>query len=297
MKHMFFITFINLAFMSTMAFAQTVIAIDPADLSPEITPKNNLNRVLTVIRDIQNPIRRAARTFGISPSLVAAAIAGEHAMNVEIKDSAQNMAARAYIQADAWAQMNQDPSRNLSALIELPAYQECKQNSQDYDRWICIVDTWNRQSLGRALMGRRTFFIQFTSHFFNPNQFVDMGMTFGVGQMSPVRALMVDDYVARAGREPIDFWNKGDTARIFNKILNPNDVVYYIAATISYSIAIYKSGGFDISENPGVVATLYNIGNEKITLRRTLRENRLPETNDLGKWVNQNIDEIKKIVD
>lgn len=125
---------------------------------------------------------------------------------------------------------------------------------------------------------------------------MDVGMTFGVGQMSPVRALMVDDLVARAGRDSIDFLKHSDVSRIYANILDPNRVVYYVAATISYSIAIYKSGDFDISQNPGLTATLYNNGNEKLLLRRTLRENRLPETNDLGKWVNQNIEAIRNAI-
>lgn len=281
-------------FLSPLVQAQQVVPVAEEDFRSTVRARHNTQRVLAVIRELRRPIKSAARAFGIDPVHVAGAIAGEHAMNVSIIDSAQNMRVDAYRDARVWANAaSADPDRDLSVLVQGDKYQTCKNKSTEYDSWYCIVDTWNRNYLNSILMGKRQFFIRFTSHFFNPNQLSAMGMTFGVGQMSPVRALMVDDLVARAGRDPIDFWNKGDLSRLYSKILDPESVVYYVAATTYYAMAIYRSGGFDISQNPGIVATLYNLGNEKILLRTAKRENRLPQTNDLGKWVNQNREAIE----
>lgn len=283
------------SFLGSAAQAQQRVPVAESDLTTPVRAKHNTERVLAVIRELKRPIKRAAQAFGIDPLHVAGAIAGEHAMNVNIVDSVQNMRVDAYRDARVWASdVAANPDRDLSRLVQGENYQRCRGEQREYDRWYCIVDTWNRQSLGSILMGKRQFFIRFTSHFFNPNQYMALGMTFGIGQMSPVRALMVDDLVARAGRDPIDFWNRGDLSRLYAKILEPESVVYYVAATVYYAMAIYRSGGYDISENPGVVATLYNLGNEKILLRTTRRENRLPETNDLGKWVNQNRQAIQE---
>jgi hypothetical protein len=283
-------------FLCSFSQAQTVVPIAAEDLTRSISARNNLDKVLSVVKELKRPINSAARAFGIDPIHIAAAIAGEHAINVSLRDSAQNLAARSFSNAQTWAQINHDPSTNLAVVIAEEKYQKCYQNTRDYDLWICIVDTWNRSNAINVLMGQKEFFRRFTSHFFNPNAFMDIGMTFGVGQMSPVRALMVDDLVAKAGRNSIDFLKHSDVSRIYANILDPKSVVYYVAATVSYSIAIYKSGDFDISQNPGLTATLYNNGNEKLLLRRTLRERRLPETNDLGKWVNQNIEAIRSAI-
>lgn len=289
-----FSMFLSLQLFVSLAQAQTVVPVAAEDLSKTISARNNLNHVLGVIRDLKGPIKSAARAFGIDPVHVAGAIAGEHALNVSIRDNVQDMVARSLTNADIWSQTNsQSPDKDLAVVITADRYKDCFQNSRDYDMWLCVVDTWNRSNAINVLMGQKEFFRRFTSHFFNPNANADIGLTFGVGQMSPVRALMVDDLVDQAGRDPINFLRTGEVSRIYAKILDPNSVVYYVAATIAYSMAVYKSGNFDISQNPGLTATLYNNGNEKLLLRRTLREGRLPETNDLGKWVNQNIEAIR----
>ncbi len=290
--------FVTVQLLCSFSQALTVVPIAADDLTQAVSARNNLDRVLSVVKELKRPINSAARTFGIDPIHIAGAIAGEHALNVSMVDTAQNLAARAFTNAQIWAQTNaQDSSKNLGVLIQGEKYQECLQKSRDYDLWLCVVDKWNKQNAINVLFGNKEYFRRFTSHFFNPNSNAQIGLTFGVGQMSPVRALMVDDLVARAGRNPINFIEVGDVSRIYENILEPNSVVYYVAATISYALAIYGSGGFDISQNPGLTATLYNNGNEQLLLRRTLRQNRLPETNDLGKWVNQNIDAIRSAID
>ncbi len=281
-------------FLCSFSHAQTVVPVADGDLTTNISARNDLSRVLSVISELKGPITNAARAFGLDPIHVAGAIAGEHALNVSLQDSAQNLLARSWTNADIWSQTNsQMPDKNLSAVITGDQYRECFQNGRDYDLWMCIVDKWNRSNAINVLMGQKEFFRRFSSHFFNPNQHADIGLTFGVGQMSPVRALMVDDLVAQSGLERINFLKTGEVSRIYVRILDPNSVVYYVAATIAYSMAVYRSGGYDISQNPGLTATLYNNGNEKLLLQRTLRENRLPETNDLGKWVNQNQEAIR----
>ena len=44
--------------------------------------------------------------------------------------------------------------------------------------------------------------------------------------------------------------------------MDPDLTLPYVAATLKKSIDAYKSiAGFDISQNPGLTATLYNVGN------------------------------------
>jgi hypothetical protein len=47
--------------------------------------------------------------------------------------------------------------------------------------------------------------------------------------------------------------------------MEPDSTLIYMAAVIRNSIDSYKSiAGFDISKNPGLTATLYNLGNVRV---------------------------------
>ena len=86
------------------------------------------------------------------------------------------------------------------------------------------------------------------------------GQTFGVGQLSPVAALMVTDVVHAKNGLPL--LSIDDASAVYQQIMNPDTSVYYMAALIKVEIDTYKRiAGFDISKNPGITATLYNLGN------------------------------------
>ena len=61
---------------------------------------------------------------------------------------------------------------------------------------------------------------------------------------------------------------------IYDAILNPASSVHFVAANIVLSIEIYRTvAGFDISQNVGVVATLYNLGQERKFAGERYKEN------------------------
>ena len=50
--------------------------------------------------------------------------------------------------------------------------------------------------------------------------------------------------------------------KVYETIMDPDLTLAYVAATLKTSIDAYRAiAGFDISEIPGITATLYNIGN------------------------------------
>ncbi|TKD03472.1 MAG: DUF1402 family protein, partial [Mesorhizobium sp.] len=54
----------------------------------------------------------------------------------------------------------------------------------------------------------------------------------------------------------------GDPNGVYKTIMDPDLTLSYVAATIRKSIDAYQSiAGFDISDNPGITSTLYNVGN------------------------------------
>jgi hypothetical protein len=79
-----------------------------------------------------------------------------------------------------------------------------------------------------------------------------------------------------------------------------------MAATIKVSIDAYRDiAGFDISGNPGITATLYNVGNPRERARALKAENdrarsrgeeiRLPQENYYGWLVNDRIEDIEAL--
>jgi len=79
-----------------------------------------------------------------------------------------------------------------------------------------------------------------------------------------------------------------------------------MAAVIRSSITAYRNiAGFDISKNPGIVATLYNLGNPAARASTLARDNRqraaarqpkrLPQENYYGWLVNDKEDELRAL--
>src|SRR5690606_8913766 len=94
--------------------------------------------------------------------------------------------------------------------------------------------------------------------------------------------------------------------QVYRTIMDPDLTLSYVAATLKKSIDAYREiAGFDISQNPGITATLYNVGNPEQRAQALKRENqkrrlegqppRLPEENYYGWLVNDKLDELKAL--
>ena len=89
--------------------------------------------------------------------------------------------------------------------------------------------------------------------------------------------------------------------------MNPDTSLLYVAANIRVSIDMYKRiAGIDISKNPGVTATLYNLGDAATRAResRAVNDARAtkgqppvyPQENFYGWLVNDREAELRKLV-
>lgn len=199
---------------------------------------------------------------------------------------------------------NQESDDQLYNLINSPEFKgNCGSISSDYDYWYCIVKIYHKTRGRKIAFGSKDYFKNFFWEFFSPNAVP--GTTFGLGQMSPLRGLMVDDMLP--GNLKVNFDRTNDLRKVYENVLNPSKVVYLIAANIKVAINAYKNiARFDISQNPGITTTLYNRGQEKIVAQAKFNENVkllkskqqivYPKPNDEGSWVLQNLQAIRASV-
>ncbi len=131
------------------------------------------------------------------------------------------------------------------------------------------------------------------------------GQTFGLGQLSPLSALTVSDLVAaRSGLPLLDLNHPNE---VYRAVMDPDMSLNYMAAIIAHDIAAYRHiAGFDISRNPGITATLYNLGDAADRARALAAENAkrrargqrivYPQENYYGWLVNARLDELRKLL-
>lgn len=90
------------------------------------------------------------------------------------------------------------------------------------------------------------------------NEMGDFPFTYGLGQMS-LNALNQSEIFASS----FEHRKRKDKSELRKEMLTPRGALYYIASYLKWCEVVYKSNGFDISNRPEILATLYNIGDVK----------------------------------
>lgn len=257
------------------------------------TPEHSFQTTLNIFarNRFGQELKRVAPLYGVDPLLVLGAIIGEHTFNTGVADWAQGV----YMgMVSGWVSAFQSNNVNLARLIEQPHFARCQGLGSEYRRWECIQEVWNAHYRGRNGFPQQTMRMAF----FNP---VRAGHTFGVGQLDPLRALMVADLVSQNGLPRISVDNP---TGLYTALLDERQGIHYICANVAMIVLAYREiAKMDISGNVGVVATLYNLGNERLRAGELFRENsrrlgsglpiKFPEENYYGWFVNTKERELR----
>lgn len=249
---------------------------------------------------LRDKIRLAAGQFGIDPIHVAGAIVGEHTYNVDAYDRLQSYYVKAIAYLNSSFAFAHD-GENVDAFIQRSQFEKCQGLSGSYERWICREKVWDTSFRGKTVDGKVFPNNRFSAVFFQPFY---AGQTFGIGQLNPLTALTMSDFVHdRTGLPRLDH---KDAQEVYRTIMDPDRTLTYVAATLRKSIDAYEMiAGFDISGNPGITATLYNVGDPEGRARALKAENRaraargeaprLPEENYYGWLVNEKLLELREL--
>lgn len=223
------------------------------------------------------------------------AIVGEHTYNYDTLDSAQSY----YIKALAYAGIDisfEYNDENVEDFVQRPQFDRCRKGktAEDSDRlWSCYERVWNTQFRDRRVDGARYPRKNFNETFFQP---LFAGQSFGLGQLSPLTVLKMTDRVARQSRYRA--LSASDAKQIYRATMDPDISLHYMAAVIQDSIEAYKAvGKVDISNNPGLTATLYNLGDpwsRAAAFRRS--GGAWPRENYYGWLVNDRIDDLRALL-
>jgi hypothetical protein len=238
-------------------------------------------------------IKKTAAEYDIDPVHMIGAIVGEHTYNVDAYDRLQTY----YIQAVSYAGSRfrfgygEEP---IAQFLARPEFEKCGTFSDDsYKLWTCRENVWDKSFSGKKV-GEIAFpRDRFSKIFFQPFY---AGQTFGLGQESPLMALMMSDLVAKTSGLPKLDENRATD--VYDAIMNPDKSLAYMAASIRHAIDDYKTiAHVDISKNPGVTATLYNIGRSAERAAALARSGGMPEENYFGWLINSKLPELRALLD
>lgn len=246
-------------------------------------------------------INRIAPLYGVRPVHVLGAIVGEHTFNVSIVDDVQKYALYMHRK---WIEQYENNEHKIVDILRYPEFAGCDvPDSSDYEYWDCVSQVWQANFRGRIRYGKSFPDKNLVMTFFNP---FGVGKTYGLGQMGPLTALRVTDVVHQIAGLPL--LDPENISEVYRAILDMESSIHYIAANISVGIRLYRDiAGFDISGNPGVTATLYNLGAEKwrayesyrLNLRRLKNHEpvQYPAENHYGWLVNERRAALEALLD
>ncbi len=249
--------------------------------------------LLSTDKSLMSKIKSTAAAYGIDPIHIIGAIVGEHTYNVDAYDRLQSY----YIKAAAYAgerfRFAYD-GEGVDQFVQRPQFEKCAQFTDSYRLWTCRENVWDKSFRGEKVDGKSYPDNRFSAVFFQPFY---AGQTFGLGQLNPLTALMLSDMVAKVSGFPKLDENKASD--VYDAIMDPDKTLAYMAANIRRSIDDYKTiAHVDISDNPGITATLYNTGGsaQRAAALAAKGPGAMPEENYYGWLVNDKLAQLKSLL-
>ncbi|MEM9278492.1 MAG: DUF1402 family protein [Pseudomonadota bacterium] len=241
-------------------------------------------------KKLQSKIKSAARQYGVAPIHIVGALVGEHTYNVDAVDRLQELYAKAivYLNEDVRFAYGKE---KVTKFVKRPEFAGCTGARDSYDLWACRETVWKTKFKGKTVDGTAWPNDRFGRVFFQPYY---AGQTFGLGQINPLTALRVTDLVSRvSGKRKLSAEKPN---KVYEAIIDPDTTLLYMAAVIRVSIDAYREAGFDISDNPGITATLYNLGDVRNRARKARARGGMPRENYYGWLVNNKRSELEAII-
>jgi hypothetical protein len=252
--------------------------------------------------ELMGKIVKIAATYGIDPIHIIGAIVGEHTYNVDVFDNLQGYYVKAIAYLNNSALQFAYKGESVADFVKRPQFAACNDAKNDYALWTCRDGVWRDVFRGKTVDGKPFPDDRFERVFFQP---FFAGQTFGLGQLSPLAALSVSDLAHKiGGLDELDVERAGV---VYRAVMDPDMTLNYMAALIVREIEAYRDiAGIDISQNPGITATLYNTGDaisrasalaaDNAKRRAAGQSPMMPKENYYGWLINQRLDDLRKLL-
>ncbi|WP_208976460.1 DUF1402 family protein [Polycladidibacter hongkongensis] len=247
-------------------------------------------------RALRRQIAEVASLYDIDSIHILGAIVGEHTYNYDILDTAQSYFMKALSYSGLPIAFTYK-GENISEFIKRPELAQCRQAEDSATHWGCIETVWRKRFAGKTVAGKTFEPISLQRAFFRP---LFAGQSFGIGQLTPLTALKADTITTRiSGFSPL---NLDQPKEIYRRVMDPQTSLHYTAATLKMAIRAYlRHANTDISKNPGITATLYNLGSPQMRAvafakRKRKSPSALPQENYYGWLVNDRIEDLEALL-
>jgi hypothetical protein len=227
---------------------------------------------------------RVARKFGIDPLHILGPIVGENTFNGFIDRTLQDHYHQMFAQPNI-----ETMTRTMARLTQVADGRGCFEAPiSNYWKWRCLLFYSTIDNSNGGLMAGGFYSIKGSG-------------TFGIAQMQPFLLWSLNDIVSRTmGYKKFPITDLESPMKV---IFDNRQMLAYLAANATVSIEVYKMvAGVDISQNPGLTTTLYNLGDEyrhayDFNQRRSRgTQQELPKVNYLGWYVNYFEAEIRAYI-
>jgi hypothetical protein len=250
--------------------------------------------------ELRGKITKAAAAYRIDPMHIVGAIVGEHTYNVDAYDRLQTYYVKAISYLSSKLSFAYD-GEDITDFVQRPEFGKCTGISDSYDLWECREQVWNRsfprpygrrRELSQRSLRRHVLsaLLRRTDVRARPAQSIDR-IADERSRASGFRPAQARRLRSQLGLQ--DHHGSGPDAALCRR---DDQEIDRCLQTIA---------GFDISGNPGLTATLYNVGNPEQRAYALKAENdkrraageqvKLPEENYYGWLVNDKLDELRAL--
>lgn len=232
---------------------------------------------------ILEEVQKMSEAFDIHPLHILGPIVGENTFNGSIDSTIQDSMLNFLTESDY-----QKMSTRMDYVTNNEDAKKClRLPIRNYWKWRCLLINSNALRNG----SNRDF-----SFWFYSKSKKGQG-TFGIGQAQPYILWGFNDVVSEKledNEELIERYSVNDLKTAFAHTQKDKLMIAYVAAITRQAIDTYKIiGGIDISQNPGLTTTLYNLGdfNRRAYLFKESGKE-YPSVNYMGWFVNEFADMI-----
>ena len=208
-------------------------------------------------KELQTKIKIAAKQYGIDPIHIVGALVGEHTYNVDAFDRLQTY----YVKAISYFNSDVKFAHGSESVTDFVARPEFSRARIPRIPMTCgrvgKLSGKETSRVERSMMSSGPMTVS-GPYFSSPS----MQANVWPGTDKPAYCTSCHGYGCENQRQEETLGKRAN--EVYKTIMEPDTTLFYMAAVLKVAIDAYRDiAGYDISNNPGLTATLYNLGDAR----------------------------------